>query len=67
MRHAQRDRDRPLWAMPILEGPDTAHRERRLDTLLGLKDLLAAYRDLVPVHPDRRDRPVRALGPAALA
>ena len=48
MRHAQRDRDRPLWAMPILEGPDTAHRERRLDTLLGLKDLLAAYRDLVP-------------------
>ncbi len=48
MRHAQRDRDRPLWAMPILEGPDTAHRERRMETLLGLKELLAAYRDLVP-------------------
>lgn len=48
MRDAQVDRDRPLWAMPILEGPEIAHRERRLDTLLGLQGLLIAYRDLVP-------------------
>ena len=48
VRDAQADRDRPLWAMPILEGPDIAHRERRLDTLLGLHGLLTADRGLVP-------------------
>jgi len=48
IRDAQGDRDRPLWAMPILEGPEIAHRERRLDTLLGLHALLTAYREIVP-------------------
>src|SRR4051812_23684982 len=47
-RLAQEGRDRPLWAMPILEGPEIAHRERRLDTLLGLQNLIAGHRDLVP-------------------
>src|SRR4051794_11036968 len=48
MRLAQHGRDRPLWAMPILEGPDVAHRERRLDTLIGLQELFRVDRDLVP-------------------
>jgi citrate lyase beta subunit len=34
--------------MPILEGPEIAHRERRFETLFGLKELLVADRDLVP-------------------
>lgn len=48
VRGAQSGRDRPLWALPILEGPDIAHCERRRDTLLGLREVLAAYEDLVP-------------------
>jgi len=36
------------WALPILEGPEIAQRERRLDTLLGLRELFADFRDLIP-------------------
>lgn len=45
---AQEGRDRPLWALPILEGPSVAHAEHRLETLTGLAELFAVYRDLVP-------------------
>ena len=38
----------PCWGLPILEGPDVAHRERRLDTLLGLRELFADHRDVIP-------------------
>lgn len=45
---AQRGRDRPLWAMPIVEGPDIALRESRLEALLALSETIAAHRQLVP-------------------
>jgi citrate lyase beta subunit len=45
---AQRGRDRPLWAMPIVEGPDIALRETRLQALLALSGALDTYRNLVP-------------------
>lgn len=45
---AQRGRDRPLWALPIVEGPDIALRESRLPALLALSETLADYRALVP-------------------
>ena len=38
----------PCWGLPILEGPDVARRERRLDTLLGLRELFADHRDVIP-------------------
>ena len=36
-----------LWAMPVLESPEIIHAETRLATLLGIRDLLAAYRSMV--------------------
>lgn len=45
---AQRGRDRPLWAMPIVEGPDIALRESRVQALLQLSETVAAHRELVP-------------------
>jgi citrate lyase beta subunit len=45
---AQRGRDRPLFAMPIVEGLDIAQRESRLQALLSLGDTVAAYREIVP-------------------
>ncbi len=45
---AQEGRDRPLWGLPILEGPSVAHAEHRLETLTGLAELFAVYRDLLP-------------------
>ncbi|MEJ7783686.1 MAG: HpcH/HpaI aldolase/citrate lyase family protein [Solirubrobacteraceae bacterium] len=45
---AQRGRDRPLWALPIVEGPDIALRESRLQALLQLRETLVTYRQLVP-------------------
>ncbi len=48
IRSAQRGRDRPLWAMPILEGPQIAHAEHRIPTLLGLSETLSAHRELIP-------------------
>lgn len=45
---AQAGRDRPLWALPIVEGADIALRETRLEALLDLRETIAAHRDLVP-------------------
>ena len=46
---AQVGRDRPLWALPIVEGSDIALRETRLDALLQLREtLLGKYRSVVP-------------------
>jgi citrate lyase beta subunit len=45
---AQRGRDRPLWALPIVEGPDIALRESRLQALMALSGALDTYRNLVP-------------------
>ena len=45
---AQRGRDRPLWAMPIVEGTDIALRETRVGALLQLAETVAAYREIVP-------------------
>ena len=45
---AQRGRDRPLWALPIVEGRDIALRESRLDALLALRETVEAHRELVP-------------------
>jgi len=46
---AQIGRDRPLWALPIVEGSDIALRETRLEALLQLRrTLLEDYRSLVP-------------------
>lgn len=47
-RSVTRARGRALWAMPILEGPDIAHKELRLETLLGLREVLRDHADLVP-------------------
>lgn len=45
---AQAGRDRPLWALPIVEGSDIALRETRLEALLALRDTIAEHRALVP-------------------
>ena len=45
---AQTGRDRPLWALPILEGTDIALRESRLDALLAVRETVAEHRALVP-------------------
>ena len=39
--------DTPIYAMPILESPEIAHAEARLGTLVSIRDLLHANRDLV--------------------
>jgi citrate lyase beta subunit len=38
---------RRLLAMPVLETPEIIHAETRLDTLLGIRKILEAYRDIV--------------------
>jgi len=45
---AQAGRDRPLWALPILEGTDIALRESRLEALLAVRETIAEQRALVP-------------------
>jgi citrate lyase beta subunit len=37
----------PIYAMPVLESPEVAHAETRLDTLLQIRDLLDRFRDRV--------------------
>lgn len=37
----------PLMAMPVIESPEVIYRETRLDSLLGIRSLLEARRDLV--------------------
>jgi citrate lyase beta subunit len=44
----QAGRDRPLWALPILEGTDVALRESRLEALLAVRETIAEHRALVP-------------------
>jgi citrate lyase beta subunit len=44
----QGGRDRPLWALPILEGTDIALRESRLEALLAVRETIAEHRALVP-------------------
>jgi citrate lyase beta subunit len=39
---------RRLLVMPVLEGPEIAHAETRLESLLGARRLLDKYRDHVP-------------------
>jgi citrate lyase beta subunit len=48
MAGAQTGRDRPLWALPILEGTDIALRESRLEALLAVRETIAEHRALVP-------------------
>lgn len=48
LRSVQTSHGRPLWGLPILEGPETAYQERRLATLLELRELLVLHGDLVP-------------------
>jgi hypothetical protein len=45
---AQAGRDRPLWALPILEGPDIALRESRVAALQAVAELVTTHRPLVP-------------------
>ncbi|MBM7690919.1 citrate lyase beta subunit [Peribacillus deserti] len=36
-----------LYAMPILETPEVIYKETRLETLIGIKELLDRYKDLI--------------------
>lgn len=66
-RRADEAAGRPFRLMPVVESPEVMHRETRLDTLLGIRDLLMAQReqvlavrigatDLASVHGLRRPR-----------
>ena len=39
--------DDVLYGMPIIESPEVAYKESRMTELLGIKDILDRYRDLV--------------------
>jgi citrate lyase beta subunit len=43
---ASRRIGRRLWTMPIIESPEVAHREQRIESLLAIDELLTVHRDI---------------------